>query len=188
MMSKLTDKQERFCQEYIKDLNATQAAIRAGYSEKTARQIGTENLAKPATAHRITELKVARIDEIKIDSKWVLQQMKDIHELDVLDILDNTGNFKSIKKWPKLWRQYISGLDIQEMMSGDTESVVRKIKWPDKVKNLEMIGRHVDVSAWDKDKETSTIVNNIMPVPVADSVEDWEAAAKKNQEALLGNG
>ena len=44
---KLTAKQQRFCDEYLIDLNATQAAIRAGYSEKTAKQIGQENLTKP---------------------------------------------------------------------------------------------------------------------------------------------
>ena len=43
----LTDKQRLFCEEYLIDLNATQAAIRAGYSEKTARKIGSENLTKP---------------------------------------------------------------------------------------------------------------------------------------------
>ena len=45
-MAKMTDKQKRFCDEYLIDLNATQAAIRAGYSEKTANRIGTENLSK----------------------------------------------------------------------------------------------------------------------------------------------
>lgn len=46
-MAGLTDKQKRFCDEYLIDLNATQAAIRAGYSERTARKIGQENLTKP---------------------------------------------------------------------------------------------------------------------------------------------
>lgn len=53
----LTDKQERFCEEYVIDLNATQAAIRAGYSEKTAYSIGNENLIKPEIQNRIAELK-----------------------------------------------------------------------------------------------------------------------------------
>ncbi len=52
-MAKLTAKQQLFCDEYLIDLNATQAAIRAGYSEKTARQIGTENLSKPAISEYI---------------------------------------------------------------------------------------------------------------------------------------
>ena len=46
-MAKLTAKQQRFCDEYLTDLNATQAAIRAGYSEKTARQTAAENMSKP---------------------------------------------------------------------------------------------------------------------------------------------
>ena len=47
-VKKLTDKQRRFVEEYLVDLNATQAAIRAGYSKRTARQTGAENLSKPA--------------------------------------------------------------------------------------------------------------------------------------------
>ena len=47
-MAKLTDKQQRFVEEYLIDLNATQAAIRAGYSPLSARQVGTENLSKPS--------------------------------------------------------------------------------------------------------------------------------------------
>ena len=70
-MEKLTKKQQRFCDEYLIDLNATQAAIRAGYSPKTARQIGQENLTKPAiseyVAKRMAEKEdalVAKQDEV----------------------------------------------------------------------------------------------------------------------------
>lgn len=149
---KLTAKQEMFCKEYLVDLNATQAAIRAGYSKKTAGSVGGENLQKPEIAARIQILFDTRAAKVELNAEWVLQQMKDIHDLDVADILDNVGNFKKVTEWPKPWRMYISGLDIQEMMSGDTESITRKIKWPDKVKNLEMIGRHVSVKAWDKEE------------------------------------
>ncbi len=51
----LTDKQQRFVEEYLDDLNATQAAVRAGYSEDTARQIGAENLSKPVIADAIAD-------------------------------------------------------------------------------------------------------------------------------------
>ncbi len=54
-MANLTPKQERFVEEYLIDLNATQAAIRAGYSEKTAKEIGSENLTKPNIAKAIQE-------------------------------------------------------------------------------------------------------------------------------------
>lgn len=145
MSDKLTDRQERFCREYLIDLNATQAAIRAGYSEKTAGTISNENMQKPAIKARIIELKQERSRELKIDAEWVLKQHVAIHQLDVIDILDNTGSFKPIMHWPKDWRMYLSGLDLQEINSGDTESIVRKIKWPDKVKNLELIARHIEM-------------------------------------------
>lgn len=56
-MSNLTDKQRRFCEEYVVDWNATQAAIRAGYSEKTAKETGCENLTKPNIKKHIDECK-----------------------------------------------------------------------------------------------------------------------------------
>lgn len=145
MAEKLTDKQERFCREYLIDLNATQAAIRAGYSKKTAGTISTENMQKPLIQARIIELKNNRSEELKIDAEWVLRQHVAIHNLDVIDILDNTGSFKPIMEWPKDWRIYLSGLDLVELVSGETESIVRKIKWPDKVKNLELIARHIEM-------------------------------------------
>lgn len=61
-MAGLTDKQQRFVDEYLIDLNATQAAIRAGYSEKTANEIGAENLAKPSIAKAIAEAQAKRED------------------------------------------------------------------------------------------------------------------------------
>lgn len=79
-MAKLTDKQERFVQEYIIDLNATQAAIRAGYSKKTARQIGTENLSKPYILARIQEAKDERAEKLQLDAYWVLKRLKDISD------------------------------------------------------------------------------------------------------------
>ena len=56
-MDKLTDKQEAFCKEYLIDFNATQAAIRAGYSEKTAYNAGWQNVNKCEIQERLTELK-----------------------------------------------------------------------------------------------------------------------------------
>jgi len=66
----LTAKQELFVSEYMKDLNATQAAIRAGYSQHTARAIGAENLTKPAIAEAIVKAKaeIMNRNEITVDS------------------------------------------------------------------------------------------------------------------------
>ena len=71
-MSKLTDKQELFCHEYLIDLNKSQAAIRAGYSEKTAGETGYENLKKPQIQERITELQAERAKQLNIDKDFVV--------------------------------------------------------------------------------------------------------------------
>ena len=75
---KLTSKQKKFCDEYLIDLNATQAAIRAGYSKKTAKDIGCQNLAKVYIADRIAELqsKVSARNDITVD--FVVNGIKDI--------------------------------------------------------------------------------------------------------------
>jgi len=72
----LTAKQQAFCEEYLIDLNATQAAIRAGYSAKTANVIGPENLAKPCIAEVVAELQAKRSNVTQIDAAWVLTEAK----------------------------------------------------------------------------------------------------------------
>lgn len=72
----LRDKQERFVQEYLKDLNATQAAIRSGYSEKTAGAVGHENLKKPEIAAEIAKRQSEIGKENEITVEWLLGEMK----------------------------------------------------------------------------------------------------------------
>lgn len=155
--TKLTAKQELFCQEYLIDLNATQAAIRAGYSEKTAQRMGSENLSKPLLSGKIEELKSQRADTVAVDAKYVLNRLVEIDSLDVIDILNEDGSMKPIIKWPKSWRTSITGIDVQEMMSGDIATVIKKIKWPDKLKNLELLGRHVNIGAWNKEEDKGPV-------------------------------
>lgn len=77
-MSKLTAKQELFCKEYLIDLNATQAAIRAGYSKNTACAIGTENLRKPNIALFIQEAMAERSESTGITADYVLNGIKEL--------------------------------------------------------------------------------------------------------------
>ncbi|HBS2800871.1 terminase small subunit [Klebsiella pneumoniae] len=158
----LTDKQEMFCREYLIDLNATQAAIRAGYSEKTANRTASENLSKPDIQSRIAELKAQRNDLVGINANYVLNRLVEIDQMDVLDILTSTGELKPITQWPKLWRTTLSGLDVIEMAAeGNTTALLKKIKWPDKVKNLELIGKHIDVQAFREQVKTEHVVESI---------------------------
>lgn len=148
-MANLTPKQQRFVEEYLIDLNATQAAIRAGYSPRTANEQGAQNLAKLSVAEAIAEAQAEREERTKIDADYVLKRLVEIDQMDVLDIMDDDGNVKPLRDWPKIWRQYISNIETISMDDG--EGWLKKIKWPDKVKNLELLGRHVSVGAF-KDK------------------------------------
>ncbi|UQI38050.1 terminase small subunit [Citrobacter freundii] len=184
----LTDKQDMFCREYLIDLNATQAAIRAGYSAKTANRTASENLSKPDVQSRIAELKAQRNDLVGINATYVLNRLVEIDQMDVLDILTSTGELKSVAEWPKVWRTTLSGLEVMEMASeGNTAALLKKIKWPDKVKNLELLGKHISVQAFKEQVEQKvTATHNIMPIPSCTSVDEWEKAAQQQQGEVLG--
>lgn len=100
---KLTAKQQRFCDEYLIDLNATQAAIRAGYSEKTAKQIGQENLTKPDIKNYIQERMEQKEKELIADSTEVMKYLTSVlrgqSESSVL-ARDDIGADRVIKKPP----------------------------------------------------------------------------------------
>ncbi|CRY10669.1 terminase small subunit [Yersinia enterocolitica] len=79
-MAKLTDKQELFAREYLKDLNATQAAIRAGYSTKTAQVQSSRLLSNVMVQQRVSELASERNNRVGIDADYVLRQAVKLHE------------------------------------------------------------------------------------------------------------
>lgn len=158
-MSNLNDRQEMFCLEYIVDLNATQAAIRAGYSEDSAAQSASRLLTNANIQQRVAELLDERNRIVKVDAQYVLRRLTEIDQMDVQDILYDDGSMKPIREWPSVWTRTMSGLDIQEIRNGDTETILKKIKWPDKVRNLEMLGKHVDVSAFVDRSEIEMTVN-----------------------------
>ncbi|MGQ6015095.1 terminase small subunit [Serratia sp. IR-2025] len=150
----LTDKQEMFCREYLVDLNATQAAIRAGYSGKTAQEQSSRLLSNVMVQDRISVLKLERNEQVGVDAAYVLRRLTEIDQMDVLDVLLANGELKPVKDWPKVWRTTLSGMDVTEM-AGDSAGLLKKIKWPDKVKNLELLGKHIDVQAFKEKVEHS---------------------------------
>ncbi|HGH3391156.1 TPA: terminase small subunit [Citrobacter freundii] len=187
----LNVKQDMFCREYLIDLNATQAAIRAGYSIKTANRIAAQLLSKLDIQNRIAELKAKRNEVVGIDADYVLRRLVEIDQMDVLDILNDDGSLKAISLWPKSWRTTLTGLDIsttiQNFDEETAETTLKKVKWPDKVKNLELLGKHIKVQAFKEQVEQKVVAtHNVMLVPTSDNVDSWEAAAQKQQSEVLG--
>jgi phage terminase small subunit len=172
VMSKLTELQNELLSNIESELRRESALayIKNGYSNKTQAYIDAcETLGKkpsknpdvsaaeilnyPSVTKFINSFKADVAERAKTDAEYVLRRLREIDDLDVIDILnDELDGFKNLSEWPKSWRTSISGLDIQTVITGGDEPIeklVRKIKWPDKTKNLELIGRHVDVKAWD---------------------------------------
>ncbi|HBP0062061.1 TPA: terminase small subunit [Pseudomonas aeruginosa] len=144
----LTKKQRLFVDEYLIDLNATQAAIRAGYSTRRATEIGYQLLQRPEVAQAIQAAMAERSKRTEVEADYVIRRLREIDEMDVLDILEDDGSFRSIRDWPKAWRQFLSGIEIAELFEGRGDDrriagVLRKVKWPDKLRNLELLSRHV---------------------------------------------
>ena len=93
----LTPKQSRFVDEYLVDLNATQAAVRAGYSAKTAGQIGDENLKKPQIAKALSDRMKQREQRTQVDADYVIKRLQEIDQMDVFDILNDDMSLKPIR-------------------------------------------------------------------------------------------
>lgn len=192
MSNDLTAKQVRFVQEYLIDLNATQAAIRAGYSQKTAKQAGTENLSKPAIKEAVADAQYKRAKETSIDAAWVLKRLSAEAEADMADLYDDAGQLKPIKEWPLIWRQgLVAGVDIAEetiTVDGKTErrAVVRKVRVSDRVKRLELLGKHISINAFREQVGHGDPDGN--PLPAADISEFSKNDIARRVAFLLAQG
>lgn len=157
-------KQQRFVDEYLKDLNATQAAIRAGYSASTAEQIGYQLLQNTSVVTAIETGKAARSERTKIDADWLLKRLAEESTADVNDLYDESGAIRPVSEWPLIWRQgLVAGLETDEERdeTGRVIAVVRKVKLSDRVKRLELIGKHIDVQAF-REQVASTATMTIV--------------------------
>lgn len=161
MTQGLTQRQVLFVQEFQKDQNAYAAAIRAGYAHNTAKGQAykwahVDKSKCPNDYHDVWEacnkIRIERLEKIGIDADYVLNRHAEIDRLDPVDILNDDGTVKPLSAWPKAWRVSISAIEVMELASAEDDKAVRaimkKIKWPDKLKNLEVLGNHVGVQAY----------------------------------------
>jgi len=151
---KLTPKQTLFVDEYLIDLNATQAAIRAGYSPKTAEVQGSRLLSNAKVAEAVDAKKIERSEKTGVDASWVLERLALEVNADLADLYEDNGTLKPIHDWPEIWRKgLVSGIDVvQEYETVDGKKThigsVTKLKISERVKRIELIGKHVVVQAF----------------------------------------
>jgi phage terminase small subunit len=144
----LTPKQERFVAEYLVDLNATQAAVRAGYSAKTAEQQGYQLLQKTSVAEAIAAAQSKHLETVDVSAQRILRELAALGFSDIRGVFDEHGNLKPIHELPDSVAPVIASVEVtKERTRKDgevtTEEFVTKVKAWDKVRALEMLAKHV---------------------------------------------
>lgn len=141
MARKLTDKQQRFVDEYLIDLNATQAAIRAGYSVKTANEQGSQNLAKLSIQQVIAERMAERSRRTGVNQDRVVLELAKIAFVKMTDIVDSEGNIKGDAAEDDL--ACIESVKYKHSNTDTGYSEEREVKIASKLKALELLGKHL---------------------------------------------
>lgn len=151
----LTARQHRFVQEYLVDLNATQAALRAGYSEKTAEHQASRLLGNVGVKSAIDAALAARAARVEVKSDDVLRELLRLAMVDVTEAFDDAGKLRPLKDMPADLRRAIASIEVESQASGELRELddgaqvqgdavtVTKLRFWDKVKGLELLGKHL---------------------------------------------
>ena len=147
-MSELNEKQARFVEEYLVDLNATQAAIRAGYSRRTAAEQGYDLLRKPQISEAVQAGQVRLSKATGVSAQVILGELLRIARVDIGEAFDENGALKPLKEIPEDVRRAISGMEVDELFDGTGRERLRigetrKVKFWDKTRALELLAKHL---------------------------------------------
>jgi len=118
------------------------AAEKAGYSPRTSRSKASQILSKPGVRAYINALREERMKSVEADAQYVLKRLIDINESDIGDIFTEDGGFKKLHEWPKIDRQKIKSISMDEY--GRPE----KVTFVDPATMLNMLGKHTSVKAF----------------------------------------
>ena len=138
----LSAKQETFCQEYLVDLNGTQAAIRAGYSPFSARDIACDLLTKANIRARVDELMAARSMRTEITADVVIRELARIALVNPTDVID-ADTAELVRGATEDHRAAIQSIKVRQKPGEFGTEIEREIKLNDKVKALELLGKHL---------------------------------------------
>lgn len=140
-MAKLREKQQRFVEEYLIDLNGTQAAIRTGYSARTANEQASRLLANVSVQQAISERMAERSKRTGVNQDRVILELARIAFLRVTDVVDKNGNIKDDASEDDL--SCIESIKYKHSVSDTGSSTEREVKVASKLKALELLGRHM---------------------------------------------
>jgi len=160
----MTPKQEAFINEYLIDKNATQAAIRAGYSVKTARQMGDENLSKPYIAAEIESRLATLAAKAGLTAELVLASLARELRFDPADLYDEWGNIKPIHEIPEDARKCLVGMETAQVGSPEAPVMVQKVKWVNAANARDQAMKHLGLYEKDNAQKTDPVRDLIMAI------------------------
>jgi phage terminase small subunit len=146
----LNAKEKRFVLEYLKDLNQTQAAMRAGYTKNldSAANIASRLVRKVQVSAAIKLGMDERAKMVQVDSHFVISELKKIANVDLSQAYDDTGKLKAVDQMPEDVRRAIAGIETVEEFEGFGQErtwtgYTQKVKFWPKDKALELLARHL---------------------------------------------
>lgn len=162
----LSPKQLCFCNEYLVDFNATQAAIRAGYSKKTAKEQGYKQFTKVHIREKLQELIQKQTVRTQIDADKVIKEISRVALADVRLAFNKDGTLKAIHDIPEDLGRAISGIEVEETYEGTGKDrvwtgYVKKIKFWSKDKQLEVLMRHLGLFKEDNKQVGQTLASAV---------------------------
>lgn len=173
----LNVRQQRFVEEYLVDLNATAAYRRAGYTATgNAAEVNAARLLRHAQVQiAIGAAQAERLERTRVDADWVLARLSQETTADLADLYDETGRVKPIRQWPLIWRQgLVAGIESFPEKIGEDEDgkpiygTAYRIKLASRDKRLEMLGKHVYVSAFREQVDHTSSDGSMSPPSLAD--------------------
>ena len=169
MEQQLTERQKRFCEEYLIDLNGAQAAIRAGYSRDSAKEIASENLTKPNIQEYLSQRQQELQEATGINQKRVLEEYAKVAFADIRNYYDENSMLLPIREIGDQAAGALAGIEVDQLwaatMAGRVQiGETKKIKVYDKVKALDSLARHLGM--FGKDNEQSKPVVQITGMKV----------------------
>lgn len=160
---KLNPQQTKFVEEYLLDLNAKAAAIRAGYSENRASEIGWQLLQKTTVQAAIDKQIMLRSQRTEVSQDRVMLEIARLAFNDPRKAFDENNTLLPIKQWPDEVAACISSIKVNEIIvDGVAIGTTKEIKFWDKSKNLELAGRHLKMFT-DKMEHSGDVI--IMATP-----------------------
>lgn len=143
----LNPKQRRFVAEYLIDLNATQAAIRAGYSSHTAASQGERLLRHAEIEQAVKNGKARQLDRAELSALRVLEELRRLAFFDIAQIFDANGDLLPIHEIPEEARAAIAGIEVVRANLNPSDGkrdddFLHKVKLTSKDRALEILARH----------------------------------------------